>query len=193
MSPNRRAFPSISGLRIGGGKNVVITEVTRPCSCTQLDLATKTTLFAGASLRVRGSVDTINRRGVFETAIALTYQIEGTNRPYTIPIPITMVIKPSVVVSQEVLSIDRDSWTTLKPQAWNCTIFPYSGNRAIGSVHPLRGGRLSVGPRNLGFSSEDQVGSTIRSRRIVAPGWQTLDRVHDLGLHGAEVPFTRRP
>lgn len=65
-------------------------------------------------LRVQGTVDTLFRRGVFETVIAVTYTLDGNAREYTLAVPIKMAVKPSIATSADVIPIREGSWTTLK-------------------------------------------------------------------------------
>ncbi len=88
------------------GRRIEIKDVTRPCTCTRLDVTSGTSMPARGSLTARGAVDTTNRRGAVETGVAFTYEIEGITGRFTLPVPIRMFVQPSIATEPEVVTLD---------------------------------------------------------------------------------------
>ncbi len=79
---------------------VKITNILRPCSCTQIDLPQDFSLSPGGSVDVRGDIDTMGRRGrLDDMAIAISYRIGQEITEYTLILPINLDVLPSIATS----------------------------------------------------------------------------------------------
>ncbi len=105
------------------GRRIEIKDVTRPCTCTRLDVTSGTSMPARGALTARGAVDTTNRRGAVETGVAFTYEIEGITGRFTLPVPIRMFVQPSIATEPEAISLDGTAWKNLNLVAGTAPTF----------------------------------------------------------------------
>jgi hypothetical protein len=105
--------PFVCQLENLGIRDAIISEVTLPCTCTNLDLPTGTTLSPGSRRRVRGNVDTRSRRGGFEITIPVTYQAPESVEKYVVLIRLKMFVRPWIASSEETIVIRENSWAPL--------------------------------------------------------------------------------
>jgi hypothetical protein len=71
-----------------GSREVVVTEVNRPCSCTNIELPVSTRIPAGGRHRVKGSLQTIGRRGLYAPNFAISFK-ELSGQLDTLLIPLS--------------------------------------------------------------------------------------------------------
>lgn len=90
-----------------------ITEVLKPCTCTDIDLAADTTLASRERRRVRGTVDTSSRRGSTNMSFALTFKAPSLDGERTLAIPLVMRVRPAITCSEEPVILNDSSWKTV--------------------------------------------------------------------------------
>ena len=98
-------------------QDCVITEFLKPCSCTETDITTGSTIKAGGALVVHGAMETIGKRGASRMSMLVTHcgkdqeSVPGSPR-MSLEIPLVVDVQPAIRASPEVMRVD-DSWTTL--------------------------------------------------------------------------------
>ena len=95
-----------------GDKPCKITDVSKPCSCTSIDLPVDLIIAPRTTQKVRGEMRTIDRRGHYGLSVLIRYEF-GTSTPtkanakFALFLPISVDVLPAIKSSQEFIALDK--------------------------------------------------------------------------------------
>lgn len=139
------SVPFTLGLVNTGQKDVVIRDVSLPCSCTKIGLHGGDRVLAKTTTPISGEIDTRGRRGPYEITIGVSYHDDSSetfNPGVTVLVPIRMNIVPTITVSRSLSSTDNVQRTVFQLSSPDTfcieSIVPSSTNLVYSTSLPIR-------------------------------------------------------
>jgi hypothetical protein len=106
----------------GSDNTYTITEVRKPCTCTDVKLSVGTRIDPHSRFEIVGGLNSTGKRGASSSSILIAYRPvddgkEQSNAKFTLPVPLLVDVRPSIEVPREAIRLKADGWTTVDLKA----------------------------------------------------------------------------
>ncbi len=130
---------------------VEVTEVFKPCTCTDVGLPVGTEIGPRSQVEVAGGLNTVGKRGPSRTTLLISYKpvvvsAEAPDAKLSLDVPLYVDVRPAIEVPREPVRLRADEWTTVELKAGAEPTFEVRGIAASDSFikHEVADGSLNV-------------------------------------------------
>ena len=114
----RENVPFAFTIENGSDNTYTVSEVRKPCTCTNVKLPVGTRIDPHSRFKIVGGLDSIGKRGASSSSILISYRPvgegkESSNAEFSLPVPLFVDVRPSIEVPREAIRLKADGWTTV--------------------------------------------------------------------------------